>query len=90
MAREITYLSDVYLITCVVESGLANKIVDAATNVGAQGATINKEQSNRIFEAMYLAGNLDTPGKGIMWMVKLDRVATHIPKDVMKRVKGQK
>ena len=120
MAREITYLSDVYLITCVVESGLANKIVDAATNVGAQGATINyargtgirdrmgllgvtideqkeiiriivsKEQSNRIFEAMYLAGNLDTPGKGIMWMVKLDRVATHIPKDVMKIVKGQK
>ena len=120
MAREITYLSDVYLITCVVESGLANKIVDAATNVGAQGATINyargtgirdrmgllgvtideqkemiriivsKEQSNRIFEAMYLAGNLDIPGKGIMWMVKLDRVATHIPKDVMKRVKGKK
>ena len=118
MAREITYLSDVYLITCVVESGLADKIVDAATNVGAQGATINyargtgirdrmgllgvtideqkeiiriivsKEQSNRIFEAMYLAGNLDTPWKGIMWMVKLDRVATHIPKDVMKRAKG--
>ena len=118
MAREITYLSDVYLITCVVESGLADKIVDAATNVGEQGATINyargtgirdrmgllgvtideqkeiiriivsKEQSNRIFEAMYLAGNLDTPGKGIMWMVKLDRVATHIPKDVMKRAKG--
>ena len=83
MAREITYLSDVYLITCVVESGLADKIVDAATNVGAQGATINyargtgirdrmgllgvtideqkeiiriivsKEQSNRIFEAMF-------------------------------------
>ena len=118
MVREITYLSDVYLITCVVESGLADKIVDAATNVGAQGATINyargtgirdrmgllgvtideqkeiiriivsKEQSNRIFEAMFLAGNLDTPGKGIMWMVKLDRVATHIPKDVIKRAKG--
>ena len=120
MAREITYLSDVYLITCVVESGLADKIVNSATSVGAQGATINyakgtgvrdrmgllgvtideqkeiiriivsKEQSNRIFEAMYLAGNLDTPGKGIMWMVKLDRVATHIPKDVIKRAKGNK
>ena len=38
---------------------------------------------------MYLAGNLDTPGKGIMWMVKLDRVATHIPKDVMKRQKDK-
>ena len=120
MARDITYLTDVYLITCVVESGLADKIVDAATDVDAQGATINyargtgirnrmgllgvtideqkeiiriivsKEQSNRIFESMYLAGDLDTPGKGIMWMVKLDRVATHIPKDVIKRASGSK
>ena len=114
MAREITYLTDVFLITCVVESGIADKIINAATSVGAQGATINyargtgvrdrmgllgvtideqkeviriivsKEQSNRVFESMYLAGDLDTPGKGIMWMVKLDRVATHIPKDVLK------
>ena len=120
MARDITYLTDVFLITCVVESGLADKIIDAATNVGAQGATINyargtgirnrmgllgvtideqkeiskiiesKEQSNRVFEAMYLAGDLDTPGKGIMWMVKLDRVATHIPKEVIKRAGGAK
>ena len=118
MAREITYLTDVFLITCVVENGLAEKIVDAATNVGAQGATINyakgtgirdrmgligvtiddqkeiiriivsKEQSNRVFESMYLSGDLDTPGKGIMWMSKLDRVATHIPKEVLKRVTG--
>ena len=41
MARDITYLTDVFLITCVVESGLADKIIDAATSVGAQGATIN-------------------------------------------------
>ena len=64
-------------------------IASAKTNVFIR-IIVSKEQSNRIFEAMYLAGNLDTPGKGIMWMVKLDRVATHIPKDVMKRVKGQK
>lgn len=118
MAREITYLTDVFLITCVVQNGLAEKIVEAATNVGAQGATINyakgsgirdrmgligvtiddqkeiiriivsKEQSNRVFESMYLSGDLDTPGKGIMWMSKLDRVATHIPKEVLKRVTG--
>ena len=37
---------------------------------------------------MYLAGDLDTP-KGIMWMVKLDRVATHIPKDVLKEPEAQ-
>ena len=41
MARQITYLSDVYLITCVVESGNADEIVKAASDVGAQGATIN-------------------------------------------------
>ena len=116
MARDITYLTDVFLFTFVVESCLADIIIDAGTSVGAQGATINyargtgirdrmgllgvtideqkeiiriivsKEQSNRVFESMYLAGNLDTPGKGIMWMVKLDRVATHIPKDVLKKV----
>ena len=109
MAREITYLTDVYMITCVVESGLADKIVEAATNVGAQGATINyargtgvrdrmgllgvtideqkevvriivsEEQSELIFETIYLAGQLDKPGRGIMYMSRLDRVATYIP-----------
>ena len=120
MARQITYLSDVFLITCVVESGNAEKIISAANAVGSQGATINyargtgirdrmgligvtideqkeiiriivsKEQSNRIFESMFLAGELDTPGKGIMWMTKLDRVATYIPNDVLKRVTSGK
>ena len=120
MAREITYLTDVYMITCVVESGLADKIVEAATNVGAQGATINyargtgvrdrmgllgvtideqkeviriivsEEQSDLIFETIYLAGQLDKPGRGIMYMSRLDRVATHIPKDVLKKVGGTK
>ena len=116
MARQITYLSDVYLITCVIQNGSADEIIEAANAVGAQGATINyargsgvrermgligvtideqkeiiriivsKEQSNRVFESMFLAGSLDTPGKGIMWMSKLDRVATFIPSDVLKRV----
>ena len=36
MAREITYLTDVFLITCVVESGIADKIIDAATSVGVR------------------------------------------------------
>ena len=73
---------------------MADKIVDAATNVGAQGATINYARGTGIrnrmglgvtideqkeiiriivsknnligFESMYLAGDLDTPGKGIM------------------------
>ena len=114
--HHIVYLTDAKLITCVLQNGLAEVVLEAARNCGAQGATVSyargtgvrdrmgligvtideqkeiiriivsKEQSNRVFESMFLAGSLDTPGKGIMWMVKLDRVATHIPKDVMKRV----
>ena len=56
MAREITYLTDVYMITCVVESGLADKIVEAATNVGAQGATINYARGTGVRDRMGLLG----------------------------------
>ncbi len=112
--RNITYLSEANLITCVLQTGLAEGVLDAAKNCGAQGATISyargtgirermgllgvtideqkeiiriivsEEQADRVFEAMYLAGGLDTPGKGIMFMSKLDRVATYIPEAVLK------
>jgi len=47
---------------------------------------VSEEQADRVFEAMYLAGGLDTPGKGIMFMTKLDRVATYIPESVLKEI----
>ena len=114
--RNITYLSETNLITCVLQSGLAEDVLDAAKNCGAQGATISyargtgirermglmgvaideqkeviriivsDEQADRVFDAMYLAGKLDTPGKGIMFMTKLDRVATYIPEDVLVKI----
>jgi len=114
--RNITYLSETNLITCVLQTGLAEGVLDAAKNCGAQGATISlargtgirermglmgiaideqkeviriivsDEQANRVFDAMYLAGKLDTPGKGIMFMTKLDRVATYIPQDVLNKI----
>ena len=34
---------------------------------------------------MYLAGNLDTPGMGIMYVTPLDKAATYIPPDVFKK-----
>ena len=46
---------------------------------------VSKEQSELIFETMYLAGQLDKPGKGIMFMSNLDRVATFIPDEVMNK-----
>ncbi len=38
--REITVLTDVSLITCIVQRGIADKIVTAAKEAGATGATI--------------------------------------------------
>ena len=112
--RNITYLSDACLITCILQTGLAEEVLEAAKNMGAQGATINyargtgirermgllgvtvdeqkeviriivsEDQADMVFEAMYLAGKLDTPGKGIMYVTKLEKVATYIPDSVLK------
>jgi len=114
--RSITYLSDAFLITCVLQKDLAEEVLAAAKNIGAQGATISyargtgirermgllgvtideqkeviriivsEDQANLVFEAMYLAGQLDTPGMGIMYMVKLDLVATYVPDAILKAV----
>ena len=112
--REITYLTDAFLITCVVQKDLAEPILEAAKNAGAQGATISyaqgtgvrermgllgvtideqkevirivvsEEQSELIFETMYLAGQMDKPGKGIMFMSSLERIATYVPETMVK------
>lgn len=118
--RQITYLTDAMMITCIVQASQADKVVKAAQNVGAQGATVtyargtgirermglmgvaideqkemiriivSEEQADRVFEAMYLAGELDKPGMGIMFMNNLDRIATYIPDDVLADATGAK
>ncbi|KMP11957.1 nitrogen regulatory protein P-II [Candidatus Nitromaritima sp. SCGC AAA799-C22] len=114
--REITVLRDVSLITCIVQRGLAEDIIAAAREVGAQGATVNfargmgirerlgvlgvsvevekeiinivvsDEQVERVFEKIYLAGNLDTPGMGIMYITPLEKAATYIPPEVLEKL----
>ncbi len=110
--HNIIVLTDVALITCIVQKGSADVIVNAAQNAGAQGATVfyargggvrerlgllgiavevEKEvvnivvatdQIDRIFEKIYLAGNLDTPGMGFMYVTPLEKAATYIPKEI--------
>ncbi len=46
---------------------------------------VSKEQVDRVFERMYLAGNLDTPGMGIMYITPLEKAATYIPPDVLEK-----
>jgi nitrogen regulatory protein P-II 1 len=114
--RQITVLTDVALITCIVQRGSADAIVAAAQAAGAQGATVHfgrgsgvrerlgilgvavdvekevinivvsSEQVDRVFDSMYLAGNLDTPGMGIMYVTPLEKAATYIPPEVLDRI----
>lgn len=114
--RKITVLTDVALITCVVQRGVADKIIKAARGAGAQGATVNfakgmgirerlgilgvavdvekeviqimvsSDQVERIFEQMYVAGNLDTPGMGIMYITPLEKAATYVPQEILEKI----
>ena len=115
-ARNITYLTDVSLITCIIQRGNADAIIKAAQEAGAQGATVNfakgsgirermgilgvavevdkeiiqvivsTEQQELIFEQMFLAGELDTPGMGIMYITPLDKAATYIPAELVAKL----
>lgn len=116
--RGIMVLTDVALITCIVQREVEEDVVKAARDAGAQGATIHfakgtgirerlgilgvavevekevinivvsKEQVDQVFEAMYLAGNLDTPGMGIIFVTPLEKAATYIPPEVLKNLSG--
>ena len=114
--REIAILTDVALITCVVQRGVAEKVITVAYEAGAQGATVNfakgmgirerlgilgvavevekevihivvsSDQVERIFEKVYLACDLDTPGMGIMYITPLEKAATYIPPEVLEKL----
>ncbi len=110
--RELIALTDVALITCIVQRGMADQVVQAAQDAGAQGATIyyargggvrerlgilgltvevEKEVINivvaadhvdRVFERMYIAGKLDTPGMGFLYVTPLEKAGTFIPPEI--------
>ena len=118
--RSITVLTDVALITCIVQRGTADAIVKAAIEGGAQGATVyyaygtgvrerlgvmgvavevekevinivaSTDQVDRIFEKMYLAGKLDTPGMGFMFITPIEKAATFIPPGILKKISEEK
>ncbi|MBF0109370.1 MAG: P-II family nitrogen regulator [Magnetococcales bacterium] len=114
--RTITFLTEVKLITCIVQRGLGDIIVKAARDAGAQGATVffakgsgvrerlgllgvavevekeivnivvSSDQMEGVFESVYLAGQLDTPGMGFMYVTPLEKAATYIPKEVVDKL----
>ena len=50
---------------------------------------VASEQINRVFDAMYLAGKLDTPGMGFMYVTKLQKAATYIPQEVLAKIEAK-
>ena len=116
MPKEITVLTDASLVTCVVQRGVADTLVQAAIDAGAQGATVYhahgsgvrerlgllglavevekevvnivvaNDQRDRIFEKIYFAAQLDTPGMGIIYVTPLEKMATYIPKEIAERL----
>jgi nitrogen regulatory protein P-II 1 len=107
--RKLVNLTEVTLITCVVQKGMADVINQSLLDAGVQGATVHqgvgtgirermgflgvavevereiisvlvaKDQMIRIFERMFLAGRLDTPGMGYIYATPLVQAATYIP-----------
>lgn len=113
--REFTVLTNVALITCIVQRGIADNIVKAAQEAGAQGATmyyargcgvrerlgvfglavdvekevitvlVSTDQVDRVFEKMYMVGQLDTPGMGLIYITPLEKAATYIPPEIIEK-----
>jgi nitrogen regulatory protein P-II 1 len=42
------------------------------------------DQLDHVFEKMFLAGQVDTPGMGVMYVTRLDKVATYLPEEIRK------
>jgi nitrogen regulatory protein P-II 1 len=114
--RTIPVLTNANLITCIVQRGYAEKVVQAAFDAGAYGATIHyargigvreklgvlgvaveaekevikivvsSEQTNRVFDSMFLSGELDAPGRGFIFVTHLEKAATYISQSILNRL----
>ncbi len=43
------------------------------------------DQADLIFERIFIAAKMDTPGMGILWMTPLEKMATYVPHEVAAR-----
>jgi nitrogen regulatory protein P-II 1 len=61
--------------------GLAVEVEKEVINI-----VVANDQSDRVFEKIYFAGQLDTPGMGLIYVTPLEKMATYIPKAVAERL----
>ena len=116
--QNITYLTDVSLLTVVAQTGLAEKILKAARDAGATAGAVghhargigvrerlgilgvavetekdvisilvSNEQRDLVFDTIYRAAGLDTPGRGFIYVTPVEKAATYVPESIMQRMK---
>ncbi|ALG68143.1 P-II family nitrogen regulator [Beggiatoa leptomitoformis] len=78
MSKEIVVLTDVVLITCIVQRGVADAVVHAAREAGAQGATIFFARGVGLAERLGLLSITIDSEKEIIKMVVSSDLADHI------------
>ena len=71
--RKITYLTDVALITCIVQRGNGDTIVKAAQNAGAQGATVYYAKGGGVRERLGVLGVAVEVEKEVVNIVSSDQ-----------------
>lgn len=66
------------------------------SHLGVLGITVSAEkeviyivaasdQADRIFEKIFTAAQLDTPGMGMIYMTPLEKMATYVPMEIIER-----
>lgn len=66
------------LITCIVQRGEADKIVDAAVEAGAEGATIYYGRGTGVRQKLGLKGRLIKPEKEIILIITKSDVTEQV------------
>ena len=62
--------------------GLLGVAVEAEKDVVS--VLVSAEQRDIVFDALYLAAELNTPGMGFMYITQLEKVATYLPESFIK------
>ena len=114
--NELIVLTDLMLLTVIVQRGTADLVTQVALEAGAQGATVfhahgtgvpqqylgilsltvdtekeivyivvPAEQADRLFERVFVSAKMDTPGMGMLWLTRLQKMATYVPHEVAAR-----
>ncbi len=47
---------------------------------------VSSDQVDYVFEKIYLAGNLDTPGMGILYVTPLEKAATYVAPSIIEKI----